>query len=176
MPVEAEVEEAEEEEYDKAIIAETPEEILEQYSEEELEELKQNTFQRIQGMSIAEKIQEALKGSKESRGILIKDANKLVSSAVIKSPKITEDEVVKVTTSKNISDEVMRLICNKKEWLRNYQIKVNLINNPKTPFRTSLQFMNFLHNKDLQAVAKSKMVPSIVSTAARKLMTKKQRQ
>jgi len=135
--------------------------------------MKLNTYQRIQVMSVAEKIQEALKGNKESRSILIKDTNKLVSSAVVKSPKMTENEVVKISSSRNAPEEVLRIICNKKEWVRNYQVKYNLITNPKTPQPVAIQFMSFLRKKDLETIGKSKMVPSIIATTARKLAQKR---
>jgi hypothetical protein len=170
---EAEEEEPEPEDYTQGITKSPSEDEMQMYSSEEIEELKQSTYQRIQSMSIAEKIQEALKGSREARAILIKDANKLVSSAVIKSPKITEDEIVKITASRSISDEVLRLICMKDEWLRNYQVKLNLVNNPKTPFHTVMKYMNFLHKRDLIAVSKSKMVPTQVALTAKKMVAKK---
>jgi hypothetical protein len=152
---------------------ELSEEELSHYSEEEIEELKLSTYQRIQSMTVAEKIQEALKGTREARAILIKDTNKLVSSAVVKSPKITENEIVKISASRNIADEVLRIICQKEEWLRNYQIKLNLVYNPKTPFRTAIRFMGFLRKKDLETLAKSKMVPGNIATTARKMAAKK---
>ena len=168
---ETEIEEPED--YEQPIIEEVPEGEIEEYSAEEIEEMKLNTYQRIQVMSVAEKIQEALKGNKESRSILIKDTNKLVSSAVVKSPKMTENEVVKISSSRNAPEEVLRIICNKKEWVRNYQVKYNLITNPKTPQPVAIQFMSFLRKKDLETIGKSKMVPSIIATTARKLAQKR---
>ena len=171
-----EIEETKEEEvdYSKPQIELPPDEMLEKYSEDEIEKMRQNTWQRIQTMSVAEKIQEALKGTREARSILIKDSNKLITSAVVKSPKITEDEVVKISCSKSVSDEVLRLICQKDEWLRNYNIKLNLVNNPKTPFPTAVKFLGALHKKDLINLSKSKMVPGQIALMAKKMAEKKQ--
>lgn len=159
--------------YAKPMIEVPAEEVLESYSNEEIEDMRLNTYQRIQSMTVAEKIQEALKGTREARGMLIKDANKLVSSAVVKSPKITEDEIVKITSSRSVSDEVLRIICLKESWLRNYRIKLNLVMNPKTPFKVAVKFMYFLRKKDLENIGKSKMVPNIVAAAAKKLASKR---
>ncbi len=173
-PVEAEEEEPEEpEDYEQEQVKMPSKEELINYSDQEVEELKLNLYQRIQSMSVAEKIQEALKGSREARGILIKESNKLVSTAVIKSPKITEDEIVKVSASRSVSEEVLRLICRKKEWTKNYQVKVNLVNNPKTPLPVSMRFLPFVQKRDLGAIARSKMIPSVLVMAAKKMLQKK---
>ena len=145
---------------------------MEGHSYEEIEELKLTAYQRIQTMTVAEKIQEALKGSREARAMLIKDSNKLVATSVIKSPKISEDEIVKISASRSVSDEVLRLICNNKEWVRNYQVKFNLVNNPKTPIQISLRFMSFIRKKDLQMLSKSKMIPGVVALAAKNKLLK----
>ena len=42
---------------------------------------------------VTEGMKAAMKGSKEERSILIRDPNKLVSSSVLSSPKLTESEV-----------------------------------------------------------------------------------
>ncbi|HET9450533.1 MAG TPA: hypothetical protein VFO83_06605, partial [Aggregicoccus sp.] len=51
---------------------------------------KQNLTQRIMKMSISEKIKLATLGNKEARGQLMRDSNKLVAVAVIRSPRITD--------------------------------------------------------------------------------------
>ena len=169
VPVEAE----EPADYEQGMIKMLSAEEVESLSTEEIEEVKLTAYQRIQTMSVAEKIQEALKGSRESRTMLIKDTNKLVSTAVIKSPKITEDEIIKVSASRNVSEEVLRLICMNKEWTRNYQIKLNLVNNSKTPIAVSLRFLPFIRKKDILMISKSKMVSGVIALAAKKLTLKK---
>ncbi len=161
------------EDYEKPLAPSPSEEELADYSDQEIEELKLNTYQRIQVMSVAEKIQEALKGSRESRSILIKDTNKLVCSAVIKSPKVTENEVLKIANSRSAHEEVIRLITMRNDWLRNYKLKYSLVCNPKTPFKTALKFLNFLRKKDLETIGKSKMIPSQVAQVAKKLAQKR---
>jgi len=71
------------------------------------------------------------------------------------------------------NEEVIRLICSNKEWTRSYSIKVNLVNNAKTPLSEALRFMNHLRDKDLQSVARSKNIPAPVATSARKLLQKR---
>ncbi|HEU0265371.1 MAG TPA: hypothetical protein VFR01_06545, partial [Geobacterales bacterium] len=84
--------------------------------DEESEGFK-SKFQQVQDMGVADKIKTALTGDKEWRSILIKDSNKLVSGSAIKNPRITEAEVLAISKSAIQNDEVIRVICNKKEWL-----------------------------------------------------------
>jgi hypothetical protein len=57
--------------------------------------------------------------------------------------------------------------------MKNYQIKVNLINNPKVPVGVSMRFLSTLRAAEVKAVAKNKNVPQGLATAARNLMEKK---
>lgn len=127
-------------------------------------------FQKIQSMSVSERINLAVKASKEVRSILIRDPNKVVQMAVIQSPKITESEVLMIASSRQIHDDILRYIISNRDWIRNYQIKVALVNNPKTPLSSALRLVSSLNNKDLTLLAKSKAIPRVlVITAQRRL-------
>ena len=58
---------------------------------------------------------------------------------------------------------------------RNYQVKLALATNPKTPQAIAMKFINYLQDKDLRSLMKSKDVPSVVSTHARRILTRKGR-
>ena len=57
-----------------------------------------------------QKIKLARMGNKEARGLLVRDRNKLVATAAIRSPKMTENEVESFAKARNVSDEVLRII------------------------------------------------------------------
>lgn len=141
--------------------------------EEETEEEFQSKYQLSQGMGISEKIKMALTGDKEWRSLLIKDSNKLVSGAVVKNPRLTENEVLGIAKSAVQNDEIMRTICANKEWVKNYQIRKALVENHKTPLPVALRFMTTLSEKDLASLAKSKNVSSVVSGQARRILMSK---
>lgn len=131
-------------------------------------------YQLAQTMGIADKIKMALTGDKEWRSLLIKDANKLVSGSVIKNPRITEAEVLSLVKTGVQNDEIMRLICSNKEWVKNLKIRKALVENPRTPVPNALRYLASLGEKDIAAYAKSKNISSVISTQARRmLMTKK---
>lgn len=125
-----------------------------------------NLFQTIQAMSVSEKLDLARKGSKEARSILIRDANKLVQLAVIQSPKITEGEVLMIASNRQINEEVLKHIAINREWLKNYQIRVALANNPKTPLPEAIKQVAYLRERELAQLAKSKSVARALTVAA----------
>lgn len=140
-----------------------------------MEEGKKLTLsQRIMKMNVAEKIKLATKGNKEARGILIRDSNKLVSVAVIRSPRITDGEVLAQSQNKVASDDVLRVIYSNREWLRKYAIKLALVKNPKVPQGVSMRLLNQLHESDVKGLAKDKNVSSNIQTLAKKQLEKKQ--
>lgn len=126
-------------------------------------------------MGISEKIKMALSGDKEWRSILIKDANKLVSGSVIKNPRITDGEILTILKVGVQNDEIIRLICANKEWVKNYMIRKALIDCPKTPLPNALRFLASMNEKDVASYAKSKNISSVISTQAKRMLLAKKR-
>lgn len=153
------------------------EKVLIEEEEEVPEEKKKSIYQQILTMGISGKIQLALKGNKEARGILVKDPNKLVCSAVVKSPKVNDAEALTYAKSRTVSDEVLRLISRNKTWMRSHQMALALVNNPRTPIPISLKLMAGLSDKEFADLAKAKGIPGvIVSTARRTIQAKLHKQ
>ncbi len=159
------------------LLAEAPEELaVDRDEEEELEEEKKLTLaQRILAMSVSEKIKLATLGNKEARTLLLRDTNKLVCLAAIQSPRISESEVVAISQSRTVHEDIIREIANNREWMKLYQVKLNLVRNPKTPPGLALRLVNHLREKDLKDLRTNKNIPHVVQTAARNLLMKKSR-
>jgi len=132
-------------------------------------------YKMAQIMGIGEKIKMALTGDKEWRSILVKDANKLVSGGVIKNPRITDAEVLALIKSGIQNDEIMRLICANREWVKNYNIRKALITNNRTPVQNAMRFLDTMGEKDLASFAKSKNISSVISTMAKRILLSKKK-
>jgi hypothetical protein len=117
----------------------------------------------------------ALSGDKEWRAILVKDANKLVSGSVIKNPRITDGEILTLIKAGIQNDEIMRLICANKEWIKNYNIRKALVENNRTPVRNAMRYLGTMGEKDLASFAKSKNISSVISTMAKRLLLNKKK-
>lgn len=136
-------------------------------------EKKQMVHQQIANMSTTEKIRAAQLGEAVMRPYLIRDNNKLVAMAVIKSPRVQEMEATGYAKNKNLSEEVIRYIANNKNWTKTYTVKLALVENPKTPLPKVLGFLSHLRTNDLRSVSRSKGVPAAVAQAARNLLNKR---
>ena len=137
------------------------------------ESIEGSLYAAVQKMSVMQKIKLARVGGKEARAMLVKDRNRIVSSSVLGSPKLTETEVVGFAQNRSIGDELLRIIANNRDWTKNYQIKLALSSNPKTPTPQAIKFLNYLQDKDLKTLMKSRDVPSNISTHARRILSKK---
>lgn len=153
--------------------AETAEQEGETLPVEEVEEEAGSAWNRILKMSVSERVQTAFKGDKTERGILIKDRNRLVCSAVIKSPRITETEVEQYAGMRNLDQEVLRLIGANREWMRKYPIMLTLARNPKAPPGVVLPLINRLTLRDLKSLGADKNVPEVIRTSARRLFVQR---
>ena len=124
-------------------------------------------------MNIAEKIRLATRGNKEARGLLLRDSNKLVAVAVIRSPRITDGEVMMCASNRAVNDDVLRVIYNNRDWTKDYRIKLALVKNPKTPMALAFRFLSTLRDSDVKDLGRDRNVPSGVAMQARKMIEKK---
>lgn len=132
------------------------------------EDERLSTIQRIARMTVSERVQAALKGNREERIILIRDANRLVASAVLDSPKLTDSEVEAIALMKNVSEEVLRVVGTKREFAKNYTVIHNLVKNARTPIATTLGLINRILTSDLRALARNKNVPEVLRKTAQR--------
>lgn len=117
-----------------------------------------------------EKIRLALLGDAFDRFELIRDSNKIVAMSAIKSPRVTDNEVVAYAANRTLARDVIQYIAKRKEWLGLYAVKLNLVLNPKTPLAQAMNFLTSLHVHDIKKVAFSKNIPSALAVAARRRM------
>jgi len=127
----------------------------------------QTTLQRISAMNVAQRVGLAMKGSREERAILIRDSNKIVSVAVLSSPKMTESEIESIAKMSSISEEILRLIANSRAWTKRYTIVAALARNPKTPVAISMNLLMRLTEKDLRSISTDRNVPEVLRITAR---------
>jgi hypothetical protein len=130
----------------------------------------QNLFQKIQTLSVSERIQLAMKGGREIRGILVKDSNKEVMLSVLENQRITDTEIEMIARSRSVPEEALRRVSKNREWLKNYAIVNALATNPKTPSGIAVTMVNGLKTRDLVILENNRNVPEIVRSAAKRLL------
>jgi hypothetical protein len=137
------------------------------------EERRDTTLQKISKLDIKGRIMLAMRGSKEERSILIRDATKLVALAVLESPKITDGEVEAIALQKNVLEAVLRAIPMKRRFAKNYSIMRNLVQNPRTPLDLSLGLIKNLLIHDLKNLSANKEVSDTIRKLALRMFRQK---
>jgi hypothetical protein len=148
-----------------------PEQLVAEPEEPEKVEVSAlNLRTQIGAMRVGERLKLALKGNRDARSILIHDANRMVQRFVLHNPRISEEEVIALAKNRSVDRELIEIIAKRKDWATNYQIRLALVTNPKTPMSVAVRFVPTLFQRDLRQLAKSKNVPSAVSGIARRLV------
>lgn len=136
---------------------------LDEEGEEQVKKKIVPLHAELAGCSVSEKIRRATLGTGPERLLLVRDANRLVAAAAAKSPGLKESEAVQISASRAVSDEVLRIIAMNRDLVRSYQIKLNLVQNPRTPFTFASRLVPHLRDADLRSLSKSKNVSAAVA-------------
>lgn len=141
--------------------------------EEQVREVIKPLHAQLAELTVTQKIRRATLGTSAERLLLVRDPNRLVSCAVVQSPLMNENEAARISASRQVNEDVLRIIARNKEFTRNYQVKMNLVTNPRTPFTFTARLIPHLRDNDLRGLAKSKNVPSAVQQAVKQQLSKK---
>jgi hypothetical protein len=149
-----------------------PEEML--VEPEDGKPANKSLYAQILSMTVGERLKLALKGNRDARSILIRDPNRLIQRFVLMNPRLTDEEVIGIARNRNIDTEILRIVGEHKGWPRNYQVKLGLVTNPKTPLATALHFVSSLMERDMRMLAKSKNVSATVVAQARRILMQRE--
>lgn len=146
-------------------------------SQEEIDELLEEDAPSESGgrkkwheMNKMERLKAAMMGGLEFALEAIKSPNKAIATAGINNPKITEAEIPKVIKNKSLCDDVVRAICNTGDWTKSYEVKLSLIQHPKTPISLVMRWLPLMRQNDLKGLSKSKSIPSNVAQQAKRML------
>jgi len=148
---------------------------VDEEGEERVREAVLPLHAQLAGSSVSQKIRRATLGTAAERLILVRDPNRLVAAAAAKSPGMKENEAVQISASRAVSDEVLRIIAMNRELSRSYQVKFNLITNPRTPFAFASRLVQFLRDSDLRSLSRSKNVSAAVQQLVQQTLSRKQK-
>jgi hypothetical protein len=134
----------------------------------------QSITQKLALVGVAGRMKAAFKGSISERSSLIRDPNKIVSAAVLSSPKLTTSEVENFAKLANVSEEVLRTIGMNRGWTKNYGVIAALTRNPKTPLAVSMRFVQRLSDRDLKMIVLDRNLQEPLKLMVRKRISEGQ--
>lgn len=135
----------------------------------ELDEKDQSTaWDRVRALSPTERRIYATKAERTERALLAQDNDPQVLYALLKNPRITVDEVVRVARSPFLSYQTVELMTKSSQWMANLDLRVTLIHNPKTPPTFSMRILPTLPESELRVIARGAATSMALKTAALK--------
>ncbi|MCL1892925.1 MAG: hypothetical protein FWG02_01645 [Holophagaceae bacterium] len=146
---------------------ETPEEVAKEVIQ------PRSVSQRIMKLATNQKIILALKGGKEERTILMREANRLIQVNVVLNGRITEGEITYIAQMRTVHEEVIRIISNNREWMRKYQVLKAIVTNPRTPLPIAMNLLKRINEFDLKLMSKDRNVAEVLRREAKRIVEKK---
>ena len=127
---------------------------------------RENIYIKLQKMTAAEKALLAIHGNREARMLLVRDPNRLVAKAAIRSPRLTERDVESIAQIRDVDEEILRIIASNRRWIRKYSIAKKLALNPRTPAAIALKLLERLSNTDIRLASRDHNLAEVVRKAA----------
>lgn len=153
--------------------AKFPRELVQEVPKELTPDLRQNFTEWMEKLSVPDKVRLAFLGNQETRNQLILDPNKVIGLAVLRNPKVSETEIISYSQLRSIPEDILLEISKHRTWIKNYNVKLALVSNPKTPISLAIKLLDHLHDRDLQNLSRSKNVSFVLSRSATRLLFKR---
>jgi hypothetical protein len=134
---------------------------------------RESIYVKLMNMTAAERAMLALTANRMTRMLLIRDPNTLVSRAVMRSPRLAEQDIEVIARMKEVDEEILRMISLNRRWMRKYTIMKSLVMNPRTPTAIALGLIDRMSNSDIKAGTRDHNVPSAVKQAIRRVAEKR---
>lgn len=132
----------------------------------------QNTWDRIRGMGRTAKILLAAKAERLERALLLQDNDPQVLYSLLKNPRLSVDEVVRIAKSPYLTFQTAEVMMKSTLWNANLDVRVALVHNPKTPPAFAMRILPTLPESEVKAIARGAATSMALKTAAlRRLQT-----
>jgi len=132
------------------------------------EEKDQSLWDRLRSLSRTEKLLFAAKADRTERLVLVQDNDPQVLFALLKNPRITVDEVVRVAKSAYLTYQTAELILKTSAWTASPEVRVALVHNPKTPQAFALRILPTLPEAEIRTIARGAATSMALKQAALK--------
>ena len=135
---------------------------------------EQNTWDRIRSLSRIEKLLLAPKADRSERQVLIQENDAQVIYSLLKNPRITTEEVIRIARSPLLSSIAAELIAKTSIWASNSEIRGALVHNPRTPTPLATKLLPTLPEPEIRQIAKSGGVSQALKQAALRIVINRQ--
>jgi hypothetical protein len=127
-------------------------------------------WDRIRALNRNEKLLLAPKASRGERAALLQENDAQVLYYMLKNPRVTIDEVARIARSHLLSAATAELIAKTAQWSSSADVRVALVNNPRTPSPLALRLLPTLPEGEIRKIAKATAVSQAIKQAALRIV------
>lgn len=129
---------------------------------------RENAWDRLRSMSRTEKLLLVPKADRFERAILAQDNDPQVLYLLLKNPRLTADEVIRIAKSPFLTFQTAETIVKSTQWLSNLEVRVALIHNAKTPLAFALRLLPTLPESEVRTISHGAATSMALKQAALK--------
>jgi hypothetical protein len=146
-----------------------PDEPGEEVADEEAgDSRQQSVWDRLRSLSRMEKLLLAAKADRVERAILAQDSDPQVLYSILKNPRLTADEVIRIAKSPFLTFQTAETIMKSTQWLSNLEVRVALVHNAKTPPAFAMRLLHTLPESEVRTISRGAATSMALKVAALK--------
>ncbi len=127
-----------------------------------------NAWDRLRSISRMEKLLLAPKADRVERAILAQDSDPQVLYSLLKNPRLTADEVIRIAKSPFLTFQTAEAIMKSTQWLSNLEVRVALVHNAKTPPAFAMRLLHTLPESEVRTISHGAATSMALKQAALK--------
>lgn len=129
---------------------------------------QQSVWDRLRSLSRTEKLLLTPKADRIERAILAQDSDPQVLYTLLKNPRLTADEVIRIAKSPFLTFQTAEAIVKSTQWFSNLEVRVALVHNAKTPPAFALRILQTLPEAEVRTISRGAATSMALKQAALK--------
>jgi hypothetical protein len=132
----------------------------------------ESTWDRMRALTQTEKILLAVKADRGDRAVLMQDNDPRVLLSLLRNPRLTTDEVVRIARSSYVNAQIADVISKTGQWMASLDVRLALVHNAKTPPALALRILPSLPDAEVRNIARAGTNITLKTAAVRQLQRK----
>lgn len=128
---------------------------------------------QIRSLPVGLRMKLCFGATRAMRDILLRDNNPQIAVGALKHSSISDAEVEGIANQRNVVQEVLVEISQKRRWMARYGTMLALVRNPRTPVGIALRFAPRVGVRDLRSLSTDRGVSEAVRKTARRMYSQK---
>ncbi len=128
----------------------------------------ESAWDRLRSLSRMEKLLLAAKADRVERAILAQDADPQVLYTLLKNPRLTADEVIRISKSPFLTFQTAEAIVKSNQWFSNLEVRVALVHNARTPPAFAMRILHTLPESEVRNISRGAATSMALKVAALK--------